>query len=173
MSQSYKSLDFAVEYLSWERAWVATKYSLLETEEKFICCGIKWQDWHLMVSSDQPAEYAALVKGKSQSLGYLLTIPKHSSCLPKGLSSPSWADWEFPLLFEANLAHKSRMTNTDFLFGMQRNASKITIYPSFCINTDGERGRGQENIILIHQRHCWIIRMEHPLLTYTWENMTI
>lgn len=79
----------------------------------------------------------------------------------------------FPLLFEANLAHQSRMTDTDFLFGMQRNASKITVYPSFCTNTDGERGRGQENIISIHQRHCWIIRMEHLLLTYTWENMTI
>lgn len=77
------------------------------------------------------------------------------------------------LALEANLAHKSRMTNTDFLFRMQRNASKITIYPSFCTNTDGERGRSQENIILIQQRHCWIIRMEHLLLTYTWENMTI
>lgn len=47
-----------------ERAWIATKYSLLVTEEKGIPGGMKQQAYHLTVNLDQAADHYSLVEGK-------------------------------------------------------------------------------------------------------------
>lgn len=43
--------------------WIATKYSLLVTEETRIPCGIEWQARHLMINLAQAAHLFSLVKG--------------------------------------------------------------------------------------------------------------